>query len=97
MKRNSCFLLFTTALILAACGGVKLQHYARKSCETPPGDQTLGLIENKCALCHKGDFATKMDICERKDLIIDAVTAKRMPRLKSLSPEERQTIMDWNL
>jgi hypothetical protein len=97
MKLKQFFALATTALLLSACSGMKLQNYPAESCTKIPGGQTLSIIKDKCSLCHKGDFATKEAVCARKNMIIDAVSAKRMPKFGKLSEEQLNTILKWEL
>jgi len=89
--------LFITALILSACSGVKLQDYEAEKCAKLPGEKTISVINDKCGLCHKGDFATKELICSRKAIITDSVKEGRMPKFGKLSDEELKTILKWEL
>ncbi|TYT73641.1 hypothetical protein [Desulfobotulus mexicanus] len=95
MKHAIFTALIIGSMLLSSCGGVRLKSYEKQDCETLPGQQTLATIENRCMLCHKGDFATIQDICERKDLIIDAVETERMPRFSKLTQQELEIIVTW--
>ncbi len=97
MKHKLLFVLIITALIISACSGTKLQKYPAEACVKLPGEKTVSVIKDRCSLCHKGDFATKELICVRKAMIIDAVTAKRMPKFGSLTADELNTILKWEL
>ena len=95
MKFKLFFTIIITALILSACSGMKLQNYEAEKCTKLPGEKTVSVINDRCGLCHKGDFATKELICSRKAMITDAVTAGRMPKIGKLSDEELKTILKW--
>jgi len=95
MKQNTIITLFITTVLFTSCAGVKLQDYPMEPCVKLPGDKTVSVMNDKCGLCHKGDFATKELICGRKAAIIDAVSAKRMPKFKNLSENELKTILKW--
>ncbi|HNX25728.1 MAG TPA: hypothetical protein PKG60_16900 [Spirochaetota bacterium] len=97
MKLKPLSALIVTALLLSACSGLKLQNYPPETCTKLPGDKTVNVIKDRCSLCHKGDFAAKETICIRKSMIIDAVSAKRMPKFGKLSEEELNTILKWEL
>jgi hypothetical protein len=97
MKLKQIFALAVTALLLSACSGMKLQDYPAETCSKLPGEKTVSVIKDKCSLCHKGDFATKEAVCARKNMIIDAVSAKRMPKFGKLSEEQLNTILKWEL
>ena len=97
MKHKSFFAIIITVIIISACSGTKLQKYPSEACAKLPGEKTVSVIKDKCSLCHKGDFATKELICTRKAMITDAVSAKRMPKFGSLSAEELNTILKWEL
>jgi hypothetical protein len=95
MKVKIFFALVVTVLFIFACSGVKLQKYPSESCVKLPGNKTVSIIKDRCSLCHKGDFATKESICARKGLIIDSVSAGRMPKFGSLKESELKTIVKW--
>ncbi|TWI70680.1 hypothetical protein LZ24_02250 [Desulfobotulus alkaliphilus] len=95
MKHRFFTVLIIGSMLFSSCGGVRLKSYEKQDCETLPGQATLETIENRCMLCHKGDFATVQDICERKDLIIDAVETGRMPRFSKLTQQELEIIVTW--
>jgi len=97
MTLKPLLLLLITAFILSACSGLKLQNYPSEACTKLPGDKTVAVIKDKCSFCHSGDFATKETICVRKSMIIDAVSAKRMPKIGKLSEEGLNTILKWEL
>jgi hypothetical protein len=97
MKFQTTVVFFITILILTGCSGIQLQKYPAETCEKIPGDNTISIINNKCLLCHKGDFATKELICSRKNMIIDAVSTARMPKFRKLSDDELKTILKWEL
>jgi len=97
MKLKPFLILITTALILTACSGMKLQDYPAEKCAKLPGEKTVSVIQDKCSLCHKGDFASKETICVRKSMIIDAVSSKRMPKFGKLTEEQLNTILKWEL
>ncbi|MCW7752662.1 hypothetical protein OOT00_01525 [Desulfobotulus sp. H1] len=88
-------LIWLVIVFSAACSGIRLQKYPPEACSLLPGNQTMDVIENTCFLCHRGDFATRQDVCERKEMIQDAVLSKRMPKLKSLSEEDLQILLQW--
>ena len=81
--------------IITGCSGVKLSQFTKESCQTPPGNTTLKIIQKKCMLCHKGDFSSPAEICSRKGMIIDSVSSGRMPKIGSLSVEERNDLINW--
>ena len=95
IKFNSFAIVFILIFILAGCSGVKLAQYTKESCETPPGNLTLQIIDKKCMLCHKGDFSSPEKICSRKGLILDSIKSGSMPKIGSLSPEVRDAIISW--
>ncbi len=99
MKQNSLIMFLAAALLFTACSGIgiKLKEYPKEQCTKQPGDKTVAVINDKCGLCHSGDFATKELICERKTIIIDSVSAKRMPKFKTLTENELKTIVKWDL
>jgi len=85
----------TAALLAAGCSTTKLDSYSRETCPVPPGDAVIEIINNKCMLCHSGDFSSKEEICSRKNLITDAVTSGRMPKIGSLTHDQVQTLASW--
>ena len=97
MNFKTFSLFIITTLVLYGCSGVKLQKYPAEKCAIMPGDKTVNVINDKCSLCHKGDFAGKEMICSKKSLITDAVTSKRMPKIGKLSDDELKTILKWDL
>lgn len=97
MKLKPCILLIAAAIMFSACSGMKLQNYPSEKCAKLPGDKTVSVIKDRCSLCHKGDFSTKERICERKSIIIDSVTAKRMPKFGKLTEDQLNTILKWEL
>jgi hypothetical protein len=97
MKLQSTLAFLVTILIFAGCSGIQLQKYPAETCEKIPGDKAANIINEKCGLCHKGDFATKELICTRKNMIIDAVSTARMPKFRKLSDEDLKIILKWEL
>lgn len=95
MKIKHFVTIAALSIMLYACSGVKLQDYPQEPCAKIPGVKTVAIINDKCSLCHKGDFATKELMCARKAIIIDAVTSKRMPKFKKITDDEIQTIVKW--
>ena len=95
IKFNSFAMVFIITFILAGCSGVKLAQFTKENCETPPGQQTLQIVQKKCMLCHKGDFSSPAEICSRKGLIIDSIKSGSMPKIGSLTPEERDALISW--
>ena len=97
MKMKLFLLLIITAMLIPACSGLKLQQYPSEPCAKLPGDKAFSVIQDRCSLCHKGDFATKEVTCSKKSIVIDSVSAKRMPKFGNLSEEELSTIVKWEL
>ncbi len=93
MKMKGALLIII--FMITGCSGVKLAQFTKENCQTPPGNLTLQIIQKKCMLCHKGDFSSPTEICSRKGMIIDSVSSGRMPKIGSLSDEERNALMNW--
>lgn len=95
MKKLQFISLSVLILIVAGCSTTKLASYNRDTCAVPPGDAALKIIDDKCMLCHSGDFSSKDEICSRKNIIIDSVKTGRMPKIGSLNEAQIKIITDW--
>ncbi|WP_320040848.1 cytochrome c [uncultured Desulfobacter sp.] len=95
MKKNNLFpIIFFIVFIMVGCTA-SLESYNRESCKSIPDDKLFNVLQNNCVSCHKKDFQTKLDICSRKTIIIDAVKNGRMPKYGSISENDKNTIIEW--
>ena len=93
------FLFASVLFALAACGGPPpgCPHDLPTSCPaTVPSyqSQVAPLIQGNCGGCH-GNFRTYPDVFTSRQAMENAVVSCGMPRGRTMSTADRQTLLAW--